>query len=101
MKIRLNVNVTIRETEASDDTPLLWVLRDHLGLTGTKYACGIMSCGACTVLVDGKATRTCAMCGLPRHGLPESAYFFCAQWGRMCLTLVANYVVSKSVVNFL
>lgn len=61
MKIRLNVNGSVSESEASGDTPLLWVLRDHLGLTGTKYACGVMSCGACTVLVDGRATRTCAM----------------------------------------
>lgn len=58
---RLNVNGVLREFEASDDTPLLWVLRDHLALTGTKYGCGVMACGACTVMVDGQATRTCAM----------------------------------------
>lgn len=45
--------------EASLDTPLLWVLRDHLNLTGTKFGCGVAQCGACTVLVDGKAIRSC------------------------------------------
>ena len=66
---KLNVNGEIREVDVSDDTPLLWVLRDTLGLTGTKYGCGIMACGACTVLVDGKAQRSC---GLPIGGLSES-----------------------------
>jgi len=45
--------------EVSPDTPLLWVLRDHLGMTGTKYGCGLGLCGACTVLMDGKAARSC------------------------------------------
>ena len=58
---RLNVNGELREFEASDDTPLLWVLRDHLELAGTKYGCGVMACGACTVMVDGQAMRTCAI----------------------------------------
>jgi isoquinoline 1-oxidoreductase alpha subunit len=57
----LKVNGRSYEIDARDDTPLLWVLRDHLGLTGTKYGCGVMACGACTVLVDGEPTRTCAM----------------------------------------
>ena len=61
MKQTLKVNGSVREFEASGDTPLLWVLRDHLGLTGTKYSCGVMACGACTVLVDGNATRSCGM----------------------------------------
>jgi isoquinoline 1-oxidoreductase alpha subunit len=61
MKKKLNVNGVLREFDASEDTPLLWVLRDHMGLTGTKFGCGIMACGACTVMVDGKAMRTCAM----------------------------------------
>lgn len=60
MKKKLNINGKVREFDASDDTPLLWVLRDHLELTGTKFGCGIMACGACTVMVDGAATRTCA-----------------------------------------
>ena len=56
---KLNVNGTVREFEAEDDTPLLWVLREQLGLTGTKYGCGIAQCGACTVHIDGEPTRTC------------------------------------------
>jgi len=55
----LNVNGANREFQAEDDTPLLWVLREQLGLTGTKYGCGIAQCGACTVHIDGVATRTC------------------------------------------
>jgi aerobic-type carbon monoxide dehydrogenase small subunit (CoxS/CutS family) len=57
--ITLKVNGHSLETDASPDTPLLWVLRDHLGLTGTKFGCGKSLCGACTVHVDGAATRSC------------------------------------------
>ena len=56
---RLNVNGSVREFEAEQDTPLLWVLREQLGLTGTKYGCGIAACGACTVHIDGVPTRSC------------------------------------------
>jgi isoquinoline 1-oxidoreductase alpha subunit len=56
---KLNVNGSMREFEAEDDTPLLWVLREQLGLTGTKYGCGVAQCGACTVHIDGVPTRTC------------------------------------------
>jgi isoquinoline 1-oxidoreductase subunit alpha len=56
---RLNVNGATREFEAEPDTPLLWVLREQLGLTGTKYGCGIAACGACTVHIDGVPTRSC------------------------------------------
>jgi len=55
----LNVNGKVHRFEAEPDTPLLWVLREQLGLTGTKYGCGIAQCGACTVHIDGVATRTC------------------------------------------
>ena len=55
----LNVNGAPREFQAEDDTPLLWVLREQLGLTGTKYGCGIAQCGACTVHIDGVPTRSC------------------------------------------
>ena len=55
------VNQQRVEVDADDDTPLLWVLRDHLGMTGTKFGCGIAACGACTVLVDGAATRSCVV----------------------------------------
>ena len=61
MKRKLSVNKQLYEYEATDDTPLLWVLRDHLGLTGTKYACGIAACGSCTVVIDGQAVRSCAV----------------------------------------
>ena len=55
----LNINGKRVQTEAEDDTPLLWVLRDHLNLTGTKFGCGMSLCGACTVHVDGQPTRSC------------------------------------------
>ncbi|MEV4782168.1 (2Fe-2S)-binding protein [Burkholderia sp. LMU1-1-1.1] len=56
---KLNVNGVVREFEAEDDTPLLWVIREQLGLTGTKYGCGVAQCGACTVHIDGEPTRSC------------------------------------------
>ncbi len=55
----LNVNGQVRTHDAEPDTPLLWVLREQLGLTGTKYGCGVAQCGACTVHIDGVATRSC------------------------------------------
>ncbi len=55
----LTVNNRQYEVDVEPDTPLLWVIRDHLGLEGTKYGCGIGQCGACTVLVDGQAVRSC------------------------------------------
>jgi isoquinoline 1-oxidoreductase alpha subunit len=58
---RLIVNGEARDVDADPDTPLLWALRDHLGLTGTKYGCGAALCGACTVHVDGEATRSCSV----------------------------------------
>lgn len=58
---KLNINGEPLEVEVDDATPLLWVLRDHLGLTGTKYSCGIGLCGACTVLIDGEAARACVL----------------------------------------
>lgn len=57
---RLNVNGKPLEYSADEGTPLLWVLREQLGLTGTKYGCGIAQCGACTVHIDGEAVRSCA-----------------------------------------
>lgn len=59
MKLRVNQQET--EFEAPPDMPLLWVLRDELGLTGTKFGCGVASCGACTVEVDGAAMRSCVV----------------------------------------
>lgn len=58
--ISLHVNGKSYSVDADPDTPLLWVLRDNLGLTGTKYGCGIAMCGACTVHVDGQAVRSCS-----------------------------------------
>ncbi|MDB5070926.1 MAG: (2Fe-2S)-binding protein [Candidatus Eremiobacteraeota bacterium] len=60
-RYRLNVNGGAREVRADPATPLLWVLRDGLELTGTKYGCGIAQCGACTVLVDGAPKRSCVL----------------------------------------
>lgn len=59
--ISLNVNGKTHKLKVEPDTPLLWVLREQLGLTGTKYGCGIAQCGSCTVLVDGDAVRSCAL----------------------------------------
>jgi isoquinoline 1-oxidoreductase alpha subunit len=59
--MQLRVNGTVHEVDVEAEMPLLWVLRDVLGLVGTKYGCGVAYCGACTVLVDGKATRSCTL----------------------------------------
>lgn len=59
MAITLDINGTRHSIEADGDTPLLWALRDILGMTGTKFGCGIAQCGACTVQVDGEAIRSC------------------------------------------
>ncbi|MEM9012490.1 MAG: (2Fe-2S)-binding protein [Pseudomonadota bacterium] len=59
MRMTLNINGTETEVDAPEGTPLLWVLRDRLGMTGTKFGCGIAQCGACTVHVDGEAWRAC------------------------------------------
>jgi isoquinoline 1-oxidoreductase alpha subunit len=63
---KLNVNGRTIDVAVEDDTPLLWVLREQIGLTGTKYGCGVAACGACTVHVDGVAVRACST--------PVSAY---------------------------
>ena len=59
MAVKLKINGTDHTVDADPSTPLLWVLRDHLGMTGTKFGCGIAQCGACTVHVEGMATRSC------------------------------------------
>ncbi len=61
MSISLIVNGMAHSVDVEPETPLLWVLRDSLKLTGTKYGCGIAQCGACTVLIDGRATRSCSV----------------------------------------
>jgi isoquinoline 1-oxidoreductase subunit alpha len=57
----INVNAAVHEVDEDGQTPLLWVLRDTLGLTGTKYGCGVAQCGACTVHVDGQPMRSCTL----------------------------------------
>ncbi|MBX9828425.1 MAG: (2Fe-2S)-binding protein [Xanthobacteraceae bacterium] len=58
--VRLNINGKDYDIDVEPDTPLLWAIRENVGLTGTKYGCGIAQCGACTVHVDGVATRSCS-----------------------------------------
>lgn len=60
MSVSLTVNGKPHRLDLDDDTPLLWAIRDEIGLTGTKFGCGIAQCGACTVFVNGTATRSCA-----------------------------------------
>src|SRR3954470_2317463 len=60
LTMQLNINGTAAQVDAAEDTPLLWVLRDHVGLTGTKFGCGMALCGACTVHVEGEAVRSCS-----------------------------------------
>lgn len=59
--IRLDINGQVRDVDVPEDMPLLWVLRDELNMTGTKFGCGIAQCGACTVHVDGQPTRSCQL----------------------------------------
>jgi isoquinoline 1-oxidoreductase alpha subunit len=58
---KLTINGKTHEVDAEGDTPLLWVIRDDVGLTGTKFGCGVGACGACTVLLDGEPTRSCVL----------------------------------------
>src|SRR5713226_2400216 len=58
---KLNVNGRIRVVEVEDDTPLLWVIREQIGLTGTKYGCGVAQCGACSVHINGEVQRSCSV----------------------------------------
>jgi isoquinoline 1-oxidoreductase alpha subunit len=61
MALTIKVNGTVQSVNVDNDTPLLWVLRDAIGLTGTKFGCGVAQCGACTVFVDGKPMRSCTL----------------------------------------
>jgi isoquinoline 1-oxidoreductase subunit alpha len=75
---KLEVNGVARDVPLEEDAPLLWALREDLGLTGTKFGCGIAACGACTVLVDGEPTRSCvtplsAVAGKPIHTIEGAA----------------------------
>ena len=86
--VTLNVNGKQYEVDVDPDTPLLWAIRDGIGLTGTKYGCGIAMCGACTVHIDGKAARSCS--------IPVSAV-----GGRRVTTIenVAGTLSGKAVQN--
>jgi isoquinoline 1-oxidoreductase alpha subunit len=70
MAVTLTINGKSQSVEAAPGTPLLWVLRDHLGMTGTKFGCGVAQCGACTVHVDGEPTRACVT---PHDSLGDAA----------------------------
>lgn len=69
-ELKLRINGELQRVDVDTSTPLLWVLRDHLGMTGTKYGCGMAQCGACTVHLNGQATRSCV---LPVHAVPDGA----------------------------
>jgi isoquinoline 1-oxidoreductase alpha subunit len=71
MKISLAINEARREVEVDDDMPLVWILRDSLGMTGTKFGCGVGVCGSCTVLENGKAVRSCQ---IPAHEAKERSF---------------------------
>ena len=58
---KLNINGTLRDVEVGPDTPLLWVIREQVGLTGTKYGCGVAQCGACSVHINGEVQRSCSL----------------------------------------
>ena len=87
--MQVTVNAQTFEVDVEDDMPLLWVLRDELGITGPKYGCGIAQCGACTVHVDGKAVRSCvlqvgevsgAITTIEGLGTPENLHAVQAAW---------------------
>jgi len=81
--IALSVNGKNYKLDVEDDTPLLWVLRDTIGLTGTKYGCGIAQCGACTVLIDGAPRRSCQVPAGSLGGRPVTTIEALAQSGRL------------------
>jgi isoquinoline 1-oxidoreductase alpha subunit len=86
----LNINGASFQTDADEDTPLLWVIRDEIGLTGTKFGCGIAMCGACTVHVDGQPVRSCsyplgaidseAITTIEGLGTPDALHALQAAW---------------------
>ena len=81
--IALSVNGKSYELDVEPDTPLLWVLRDTIGLTGTKYGCGIAQCGACTVHIDGVPTRSCQVPVGDLNGRPVATIEALAQNGEL------------------
>ena len=83
MAITLTVNGRTRTLDVEPDTPLLWVLRETLGLTGTKFGCGIAACGACTVHLDGRAVRTCTLPVSAAEGMAITTIEGLAQDGKL------------------
>jgi isoquinoline 1-oxidoreductase alpha subunit len=82
-KVKLNVNGTDHEVDVADDQPLLWVLRDELKLVGTKFGCGMAQCGACTVHLNGAATRSCSFPAKNAVGMKITTIEGLAQNGAM------------------
>ena len=83
MPIITTVNGTAHTLDVEPEMPLLWVLREHLGLTGTKYGCGIAACGACTVHLDGRAVRSCVLPVSAADGKQVTTIEGLAQGGRL------------------
>ncbi len=94
MAIRLTVNGIVREIDIEPEAPLLWVIRDELHLTGTKFGCGISACGACTVHVNGKPTRSCT---LPVGSVSNSEITTIEGLGSGALTEVQNAWIEHQV----
>ncbi|MFY7959855.1 MAG: (2Fe-2S)-binding protein [Elsteraceae bacterium] len=86
--IDISVNGRTLKTDAEPDTPLLWVLRDHLNITGVKYGCGVAQCGACTVLIDGQPARSCSV---PLESVGASQV--------LTIEAMAEHPVGKKVVD--
>jgi isoquinoline 1-oxidoreductase subunit alpha len=80
---RLSINGTARDVDVDPGTPLLWALREQVGLTGTKYGCGIAQCGACTVHLDGQAVRSCSLTVADAVGKPITTIEGLATDGRL------------------
>jgi isoquinoline 1-oxidoreductase subunit alpha len=92
---RLIVNGKSYDIDVTSDTPLLWAIRENVGLTGTKYGCGIAQCGACTVLIDGVATRSCSFPAIAAEGKQITTIEGLAESGR--LTKVQQAWVTNDV----
>jgi isoquinoline 1-oxidoreductase alpha subunit len=92
---RLFVNGKSYDIDVTSDTPLLWAIRENVGLTGTKYGCGIAQCGACTVLIDGVATRSCSFPAIAAEGKQITTIEGLAENGR--LTKVQQVWVTNDV----
>jgi len=80
---RLTINGKSQDIDVDPDTPLLWAIRENVGLTGTKYGCGIAQCGACTVHIDGEAVRSCSMPVSAAEGKPITTIEGLAQNGAL------------------